>query len=802
MQLIKSALFVFIFIQLLHQSKAQDPINSLESFKDNFEIEKIFIHYDKENYIAGETIWFKAYLMAGGVPSAYSSTLSVYLLNDSGRILNKKILPVVNSAAVGEFEISNDLPQAKYTILAYTKRLMNFGSDFYYKKQLSVFNPSSDLKNANTPEENMIYFLPEGGYLISGISNTIAFKSTDKFGYPVKVDGEIKDKKGEVVADLMTVHNGMGKFQITPNAGEQYYAEVSFNGGPLKKVNLPLSKVSGTGFQVLHADQKLFFLINTEKIANEIQRPAYLLAVRDNEVLFKTTLNPDKVIKGQIPTDKIPSGIIQLTIFNSENSPLNERLVFINNKELEITSTLQKSLETLLPRGKNEYSLTIPDTIVGTFSVSITDYNKTMPNDDKEHILSAMLLSSNVKDYIYNPAWYFENTDTKTKSALDLVMLTSGWRGYNWDQIMYNRLPALSHFDEEYISVRGTAYNAFNKQKLKNATLFGTVTVGDSTGNFLSIPVDENGNFEMKGLVFSDTAKITFQNTDKKNKATNLVLSTSPISAYYTYTPGFQNSKPINIPPAVEQSIKNNYLAILRDNEKKILMLEDVRIAAIHAKSKMQKLEDKYISNGVFGGSARTTLDFINDPPRNTGINILDYLKGRLPGVDITGSVGTYYVQYRSARSLFGGNIEMAVFLDEVQVPTNQVSTIRVADVAMVKVLGTGSAVMTGSGGALVIYTRKGEDRILTANNFLQTIKIEGYSPIKDFFEPDYSIQGEEMGEDKRTTLYWNPYLTVDTESRTLHFPFYNSDEAKKLKVIVTGMTADGKMLYLNNTVE
>lgn len=177
MQLKKSALILFAIIFTLLQVQAQDPIKALESIKDNYEIEKIYVHYDKENYIAGESIWFKAYLMAGGIPSAYSSTLCVYFMNDSGRILNKKILPVVNSAAVGEFELSKDLPQAKYTILAYSKRLMNFGSDFYYKKQISVFNPSSELTSTKVPEENILNFLPEGGYMIGGISNTIALKA-------------------------------------------------------------------------------------------------------------------------------------------------------------------------------------------------------------------------------------------------------------------------------------------------------------------------------------------------------------------------------------------------------------------------------------------------------------------------------------------------------------------------------------------------------------------------------------------------------------------------------------------------
>ncbi|RYG23451.1 MAG: hypothetical protein EOO01_44255, partial [Chitinophagaceae bacterium] len=300
-----SALFLIAFFSF-SSLQSQTPESGLQNLKAKYELEKIFIHYDKESYVAGETIWFKAYLMAGFYPANYSTTIYVCLLNDSGTIVKQQFLPIIGSAAAGSIELSKDVAQGTYTIQAYTKRLRNFGSAYFYNKQVAVYNPTltstKPARPVNTPN---VYFLPEGGDMVAGVSNTVAFKAVDEYGGPVTVEGEIKNNNGELFTKFESVHDGMGKFQLSPFAGETYYADVIINNSLKMKIDLPRAKLSGIVFQVSTVADKTNFFISRDKVANEQLQPAYLLAVMENEVVFKNELPATGFIKGQIPTDKI-----------------------------------------------------------------------------------------------------------------------------------------------------------------------------------------------------------------------------------------------------------------------------------------------------------------------------------------------------------------------------------------------------------------------------------------------------------------------------------------------------------------
>jgi hypothetical protein len=83
----------FLFVLISTAIKAQTPESILEKIQQNFSPEKIYLQYDKQSYIAGETIWFKAYIMDGLLPSTKSTVLCVELINDSGKTVQKKFYP-------------------------------------------------------------------------------------------------------------------------------------------------------------------------------------------------------------------------------------------------------------------------------------------------------------------------------------------------------------------------------------------------------------------------------------------------------------------------------------------------------------------------------------------------------------------------------------------------------------------------------------------------------------------------------------------------------------------------------------
>ena len=130
--------------------------------------------------------------------------------------------------------------------------------------------------------------------------------------------------------------------------------------------------------------------------------------------------------------------------------------------------------------------------------------------------------------------------------------------------------------------------------------------------------------------------------------------------------------------------------------------------------------------------------------------------------------------------------------------------TIPMSDVAMVKVFpppfmgGPGGS----SGGAIAVYTKKGSDQNSSLVKGLDFSTIIGYSPIKEFYSPDYETKNDLTIGDYRNTLYWNPFILMDKKTRRIIIPFYNNDKCKKIRVIIEGINETGQLTSEDITFE
>ena len=76
----------------------------------------------------------------------------------------------------------------------------------------------------------------------------------------------------------------------------------------------------------------------------------------------------------------------------------------------------------------------------------------------------------------------------------------------------------------------------------------------------------------------------------------------------------------------------------------------------------------------------------------------------------------------------------------------------------------------------------------------LDFVNIAGYSPMKEFYSPDYDKDPANDHYDYRTTLYWNPYVLTDKSNRRIRLTFFNNDFTKRIRVVVEGLNNDGKL--------
>ena len=100
MKKVLPVLLIIIFSSGSYLSPEAQTIDTvLEKLNTEYKQEKLYLHFDKAAYNAGETIWFNAYLFTGSYPSVISTTLYAELVDDKGKVLERKTAPVVMSSA-------------------------------------------------------------------------------------------------------------------------------------------------------------------------------------------------------------------------------------------------------------------------------------------------------------------------------------------------------------------------------------------------------------------------------------------------------------------------------------------------------------------------------------------------------------------------------------------------------------------------------------------------------------------------------------------------------------------------------
>lgn len=759
------------------QAQAQTPDQKLEAWHNSNPIEKLYLHLDRKDYFAGQTSWFKGYFVSDFLPSARNSTLFVELVNPSGQIIAKKVLPVFGGITYGQIDIPDTARTGTYRLRAYTPLMLNHDKNYLYSTPIRIYGRTPKIKETGTDKISLSFF-PEGGTLLAGVENTIAFKATNDAGLPVNISAGIKDNTGTIITQVKSIHDGMGTFKLTPQAGKTYIAEFNNTSSLLPEV-----AVKGMAVHIEPSAGSLQYAFHTS--GESSFTPAYLIGQMQHKVILKQPL--DNGPGGNINTSSFPSGVLQLTFFNKEGMPLAERLVFINNKEYKIEASLNKQKTNTKARGLNQYTIELNQPVTGNFSVAVTDDNFNEPGPRKENIISALLLTSDIPGYVHNPTFYFTDNENAIKAA-DLVMLTNGWRRFNWTEVIQNKLPQPMYHDPGYISLSGKVNVRGSGKNFAERDLLVWVATSDSGRALQMVKTDAEGHFKMDSVVFFDKAKILFSDI-MGNKSKFIAVKLDTDSLYKTY-----NLPVLHMPAAVNTStslVNNMQSAYFSYTKGSGVLLDNVQIEG--RRLSLEELEKKYMS-GLFTGNinARTinlTGQFIPQ------MNIFEWLTGRVASLNVQ---KRGFEDYR----LYFRQQPVQLFLDEMQMQdATFISSIPPNQIALIKIYPQFIGAR-GNGPAIAIYTKRGDDLNEEMESTGDIVDYDGYSIIKEFYSPDYSTPPDIDYRDNRLTLYWQPEVITDTANPNIPIHFYNNDRTKKFKVIAEGVTKDGKLLMLEQTVE
>ena len=292
MSIFKKLIAVILIHSVTSTANAQKPENLLDKWAAKSPIEKVYLHIDRDIYRAGETAWFKAYLYSEFFSDTISTSLYVELLDNSSKLVTQKIAPVIYGSAMGQFELSDSLQTGTYFVRAYSPTILNHSHDFLYEKRIQIIGKPRSTSKPIISRTQKLDFFPESGNFVAEFPNTIAFKYTDANGMPQSISGTIKNGKDETVTTFSVYHDGLGMFDITPVAGEKYYALLNNDSYGIKYF-LPEVIAKGLVFRLIpNTGGKDFELYQNSD--DSLMRGEYMIGQMQHKPVFKLGLNKIK----------------------------------------------------------------------------------------------------------------------------------------------------------------------------------------------------------------------------------------------------------------------------------------------------------------------------------------------------------------------------------------------------------------------------------------------------------------------------------------------------------------------------
>jgi len=796
---------------------------ALARLKSNYPQEKVFVQTDKTYYFPGETVWMKAWCTLDGAPSYLSRLLYLELVNLQGDVIQKKMyrLDSMGSTAA-DLDMPADIKTGQYAINAYTLWMLNF-PEFIFHKDIYVYNANDYDKNAPRSAPGIkLQFFPEGGDIIVGVSNRIAFKATGNEGLPILLKGAITDNTGKKITDFSTEHDGMGSFDLNAEPGKTYTAVTTSATGATLSFKLPVQKEEGIGLRIENTNpNRIFILLSRAEKNKEKYGKLKVVAQMHHQLAFQADLDFDAGQTGApISKKNLPPGILQVTVFDERNTPLAERLAFVENYALTAPALHVDMLNTK-KRGRNQLSFSIDGVSTPALSCLVTSDLLDTAMNRTDNLVSALLVTTDLKGYVNEPGYYFKDKDPQTLHHLDLLLMTQGWRRFEWKKILHNEFATIKYPVESGITFRGTVTKSDRKELVKEGNVSFIIKGDDSSSVLADATLTDKGEFLLDNVNYMKGARVAYMGTNKK-KADYIVdvhLNPNHIDSLKqsAYRP-LVDLDTVSISASRRNSLVAAYIfdrMTQGDSSfRNAKVLQGVTITA-------KKISREDSLNKAYAGGPFLMGKAIDPSSYQYARSIWQVIQQTVPGVTVEGNPFDPTVSFNRFGAFGGGNQTVSVgssdeslsidivvqtngiayYLNEVNVSKDVINTLAVEDVALIKVLKNEGAALGASQGVIALYTKKGVVVGKTPYDKAYAVeKKEGYAIIRRFFSPDYANYPDIKDVDTRTTLYWNGHISPSRDGK-YRFRFYNNDKGKSFRLIVQGIDREGKLVFTEQLI-
>jgi hypothetical protein len=765
--------FFFAFIVVLTSIKTFSQVSGLndvqlkmENHFKSYPSEKLYVHTDKSFYTAGEIIWFKIYKVSDSLGNDIASGKVVYVdvLDDNHTSVLKAKVPIDEKGGDGSIELPLTLNSGYYTLRAYTNWMKNFGPECFFEKRITIVNPFKTIPApAKTELTGSIDLFPEGGNLVNGILSQVGFKINSS---KTSGKGFVVNENNDTVSRFAPYKFGLGSFYFTPELNRSYKAVFIFDDNSF--VTKPMPQIFSEGY-VMHADEDQRNINVTVRTNVSSASEIFLIAQNHQKIrTAKRNKLSDGVTIFSINKSELGPGVSEFTVFDQDRQPVCERLFFIRpSQQTNLIANPSKQVY----RNRELVSLPISSASPDPTDVSVSVFQfDTLQMNDEHDIASYIWLESELTGRIENPHYYLYNTSDEAKKAADHLMLTHGWRRFDWSRIFNKSFK--SRFDPESSGqiIGCKVVDSLTGAPVKDVNVF--LSIPESSYKLFSGLSNDSGMVQFRTNEFYGNGEIILQTIGSK-KSYKLELI-SPFSEQYNP----ELSQPFAISARLKTLLENFSISMQSQH--------------IYATDSIQKFLLPVLRDSFpFYGQPQNSYLLDNYVRFTTMEEVLrEYV--REINVGVKGGELKFKLLNENNRDYFTYNI--LVTMDGV--PVSDPNTVFKLDPLKIRridiiprsyVLGTSIFY-----GLANFYTYKENHEGIDIDPKAIVLDYEGLQLKRKFYSPDYSNEErfKDRRADLRNTLYWSPSIRDNQQVQ-----FYTSDNKGKYIVVVQGLSNKGEPL-------
>ena len=750
--------------------------NSFNAYQKISLQEKIYVHTNKSSFLTGEILWFKIYNIEGSTNKMLdlSKVAYVELLDNNHVPVMQAKIALERGAGSGSLYLPFSLNNGIYMLRAYTNWMKNFDADYFFQKQIVIINPvkSSAAQATKSATGYDVQFFPEGGHLVNGLTSKVAFKVTAPDGKGQSCTGAIIDQKNDTVARFSSLKFGIGSFAFTPLIHSAYKAVIKTGDQSIIK---ELPDVSESGYVMQTSDHNDSWQVSVQSTDAKQAAVIYIIVHSRNTVKIAESAS---LVNGNthfnIDKSKVDDGLSYITLFDEQQRPVCERLIFkrpdkkliINaNADEQVYSTRKKVSLAIATRDQDNKSL------LANLSVSVFRVDS-LQKEEGNHIAGYLWLNAALKGRIESPDYYLENSTEEANLALDNLMLSQGWTQFDWNKVLTGSSPHITFLPEHTGPIiTGSMVNTRDNKPAKNITAY--LTVSGLHHQLYTAKSDSTGKLFFNTKNFYGLNELILQ-TNWKQDSTYRIDITSPFSEQYGT--GFFPAL------GLTTDIKN----VLIDNS------VNMQVQNIFSAKQQKQFNDPVADNVLFYGNKPTYSYLLDDYTRFPTMEEVIHEYVRL--ILITRSHSKMGLQVVNDKKTLPG--EPLVLLDNKPIfDLDKVFSLDPLKIKKLDVITTkyiyGPAVFNG----LLSFT--------TYNGLSTNVQLDPRAVVLDygalqlerkFYSPVYDSQEqiESPIPDFRNVLYWNSKADTGPQGQN-KLTFYTGDKYGRYMVIIEGIAPNGE---------